>query len=153
MKNLYLPGFLGLLIFMSVSGFAQEPIPVKQYIADKPQLFSQFPEKIDCSKIELESLLKSAISDEVNLTLLGTINLKGVLVEKIRRANHVYSINIKLNAYPGALFNLSFVMNELEITAMKGRIIHPQYGDVLVLKQENQHYFFEKQNQKFFMTE
>jgi hypothetical protein len=153
MKNLYLLGFLGLFIISSKTVSAQEPIPVKQVILDKPLLFTQFSDKTACNKLELEQLLLTAISENINLTVGNDIVLKGVLVEKIRRANHVYSINIKLNAYPGALLNLSFVMKELEITAIKGRIIHPHYGDVLVLIEENQQYYFIKQNQKYFMTE
>lgn len=153
MKNLYLLGFLGLFILFSKTVSAQEPIPVKQVIPDKPMLFTQFSEKTVCNKMELEQLLLTAISENINLTVGNDIILKGVLVEKIRRANHVYSINIKLNAYPGALLNLSFVMKDLEITAIKGRIIHPHFGDVLVLIEENQQYYFIKQNQKYFMTE
>ena len=153
MKNLYLLGFLGLFILSSKTVSAQEPIPVKQVITDKPLLFSKFPERTLCNKSELEQLLLTAISDNINLTFGNNLSLKGVLVEKIRRTNNVYSVNIKLNDYPGALLNLSFVMNEFDITQMKGRIIHPQYGDVLVLTEENQQYYFIKQNQKYFMTE
>ena len=153
MKNLCLLGFLGLFILSSKTVSAQEPIPVKQVITDKPLLFSKFPERTICNKPELEQLLLTAISDNINLTFGNNLSLKGVLIEKIRRANHVYSVNIKLNDYPGALLNLSFVMNEFDITGIKGRIIHPQYGDVLVLTEENQQYYFIKQNQKYFMTE
>lgn len=153
MKNLLLLGFLGLFIMHPRTVSAQEPIPVKQHLPDKPQLFTQFPDRSDCNKLQLEKILVSSILEEINLTVGNNIQLKGILAEKIRRSEQVYSVNIKLSNFDGALFNLSFEMREFDIIAIRGRIVHPQYGDVMILKEENQQYYFLKRNQKYFMTE
>jgi nucleoid-associated protein YejK len=115
MKNRYTAGFLGLFLVSCMVTKAQEPIPVKQHITDKPFLFSQLPDQSDC------------ISEELIIS--------------------------KLTNYSGASFNISLNTESGLINKISGRIIHPQFADVLILTEVHSPYYLKKQLQKFFMTE
>lgn len=153
MKNRYLSGLLGVCIISVVAAKAQEPVPVKQQTPDKPFIFSQLPERSICTPAELQELFRSNSSTSIAIHLSGGKLLRGVISEKIERSPGVTSINIKLSDYPGALFNLSQNAQPGQSPVIKGRIIHPQAGDVLVLTQEKDQYLLQKKAQKFFMTE
>ncbi len=153
MKNCYLSGLLGVCIISAVATKAQEPVPVKQQTPDKPYIFSQLPERSICATAELQELFRSASSSAIVIHLTGDKLLRGVITENIQRSPGITSINIKLSDYPGALFNLSMNAQPGQSPLIKGRIIHPQAGDVLVLTLENDQYYLQKKVQKFFMTE
>ena len=153
MKNRYTAGFLGLFLVCCIETKAQEPIPVKQHITDKPFLFSQLPDRSDCITEELIQLFKAEPSSGIIIHLPGNLILRGVLTEKVQRSPGITSINIKLSNYPGALFNITMNTESGSAGKINGRIIHPQSGDVLILTEENSTYYLKKQLQKFFMTE
>jgi len=153
MKNRYTAGFLGLYLVCSIVTKAQEPIPVKQHIADKPFLFSQLPERSDCITKELIQLFRAELFSGIVIHLPGNHELRGVITEKVQRSSGITSINIKLSNYPGALFNISLNTGSGLTSKINGRIIHPQSGDVLILTEENSTYYLKKKLQKFFMTE
>jgi len=153
MKNRYTAGFLGLFLVCCIVTNAQEPIPVKQHITDKPFLFSQLPDRSDCITEELIQLFQAAPSSSIAIHLPGNLVLRGVITEKLQRSPGITSINIKLSNYPGALFNISLNTETGSTAKIKGRIIHPQSGDVLILTEDHSTYYLKKQLQKFFMTE
>ena len=153
MKNRYLFGLLGVCIISAVASRAQESVPVKQQTPDKPFIFSQLPERSICATAELQELFRNATSASIVIHLSGDKLLRGMITEKIERSPGITSINIKLSNYPGALFNLSSNTQPGQSPIIKGRIIHPQAGDVLVLSLENDQYLLQKRAQKFFMTE
>ena len=153
MKNRYLSGLLGVCIISAVATKAQEPVHVKQQTPDKPYIFSQLPDRSICGPAELQELFRSNSSTSISIHLSGGKLLRGVITEKIERSPGITSINIKLSDYPGALFNLSSYTQPGQSPVIKGRIIHPQAGDVLVLSLENDQYLLQKKAQKFFMTE
>lgn len=153
MKSRYLSGLLGVFIFSVVATKAQEPVPVKQQTPDKPFIFSWLPERSICTSAELQELFRSKSSSSVTIHLSGGKLLRGVISEKVERSPGVTSINIKLSDYPGALFNISLNAAPGISPVIKGRIIHPQAGDMLVLVSENDQYLLQKKVQRFFMTE
>ncbi len=153
MKNRYTAGFLGLLLVCCIVTKAQEPIPVKQHISDKPFLFTQLPDRSDCITEELIQLFRTEPSSGIVIHLSGNLVLRGVISEKVQRSPAITSINIKLSNYPGALFNITLNTESKSTTKITGRIIHPQSGDVLILTEDNSTYYLKKQLQKFFMTE
>ena len=106
MKNRYTAGFLGLFLICSIVTKAQEPIPVKQHITDKPFLFSQLPDRSDCITDELIQLFQAEPSSSIVIHLPGNRVLRGVITEKVQRSPGITSVNIKLSNYPGALFNI-----------------------------------------------
>ena len=153
MKNRYTAGFLGLFLVCSIVTKAQEPIPVKQHITNKPFHFFQFPDRSDCITDELLQLFRAAPSSGIVIHLPGNLVLRGVITEKVQRSPGITSINIKLSNYPGALFNISLNTESGSTSNINGRIVHPQSGDLLVLTKDNSTYYLKKQLQKFFMTE
>lgn len=153
MKNLYVAGFFGLCCLCTTQIQAQDAITVKQHIIDKPFTFQQIPEKVSCNKKDLDNLLRAEISSKVSFTLDNNLSLRGVVSEKITRSKQSFSLNIQLENFPGALFNLLVDLSDGYTPRFSGRIINPQSGDVLILQQDKQQYFFQKQLQRYFMTE
>jgi len=62
-------------------------------------------------------------------------------------------VNIRLENYDNALFNLSARLLADNSLAIQGRVLHPRYGDVLVLTKEEGKYFFRKKPQRLVMAE
>ena len=152
MKNLYATGFLAVCLLVSKVTTAQEPPFVKQQIQDKPLLFSALPDKFECTLPELEKVSTSRTSEKITLQF-GKFTFTGEVVARVQRSENLQSINIRSTNYPGALFNISIFTQADHSKKISGRIIHPQSGDVLILTEENNRYFLQKQSQKFFMTE
>lgn len=153
MKNLYATGFLVVCLLGSTIAFAQDPDPlIKQHIPGKPLLFAALPEKFECSLAELEKASTSRANDKISFQF-GKFVFTGEIITRVQRSENVESINIRSTNYPGALFNISIFTEADNTKTIRGRIIHPQSGDVLILEQENNKYFLRKQPQKFFMTE
>jgi len=153
MKNRYTAVFLGLFLIGILDISAQAPLPVKQFIPDKPFLFVQLPERSDCITEELLQLFRAEPSNNIIIHLSGGFQLEGTITEKIQRGTGITSINIKLSNYPGALFTISLNTESGQSKKLIGRIIHPNSGDLLLLVEENRNYYMKKQLQKFFMTE
>ena len=153
MKNRYLAGLIGFLFLTITTSVAQETAPVKQQITDKPLLFSQLPDRFELLAGELQIILGAPKESPVGLTLISGKMLDGSIAEKINRSPTLTSINIKISNYPGALFTISIVTLEDLSKKIVGRIVHPQSGDALILVQEENRFYFEKKQQKFFMTE
>lgn len=151
MKNLY-AGFFAIFIFNSLLVSAQEPVPVKQQIADKPFLFSQFSDKTECNIDDLQKIISSKISDNVSFRL-GETFFVGEVVAKVQANSEVLNVNIRASNFQGALLTISFKKESASGQKIMGRMVHPQHGDVLVLVQEKNRFYFQKQQQKFIMTE
>jgi hypothetical protein len=152
MKNRYLAGLFSLFIVSFNSLIAQETVPVRQTIPDKPLIFSQLPDRIDFSFADIEKIFRAEKASAITLHL-SAATLSGVITEKVQRSPGSTSYNIKLSNYPGALLTISLINEQGQKQKVRGRIVHPQSGDVLLLVQENEHFYFEKKQQKYFMTE
>ena len=152
MKNLYSTGLLSLLLFTAQLVNAQVDPPLNQPIPDKPCLFASLPDKFECNLPELEKLFSSATPQKIFLKLNAVLLLDGVLSEKFVRSTQLSSLMIRLNNYSDALFNLSRI-NENGNIYYTGRIASISHGDLLLLKKENDKYFFIKQQQRFSIVE
>ena len=152
MKNLYTAGFLAILLFTVQSLSAQTDPPLNQITAEKPRLFSSLPEKIEFSEADLRRIFNSSISEKVNFKLNNTFLTDGVIIEKVQKGKNLASINCTLPAYSNALFNVSMI-NTDGVIRFTGRIVSRDHGDILLLRKENDKYFFIKQQQKFTMVE
>ena len=152
MKNLYSAGLLWLLLFTAFTSYTQVEPPLNQQIPDRPPLFTSLPEKFECNLAELEKLFTFSPPQKCLLKLNPAFELDGVLAEKFVRSDRLTSLNIRLNNYEHALFNVSRIYEKNTIT-YTGRIVSIKHGDLLILKKENDKYFFIKQQQKFLMVE
>ena len=63
------------------------------------------------------------------------------------------TINIRLTNYDQALFTISRISGKDEKESFTGRIVHRNYGDVLLLVQENEKFYLRKEKQSLFLVE
>lgn len=152
MKNLYSAGFVAILLFTAQIASAQMDPPINQHPVEKPHLFSNLPEKFECNIDALQQLFNSTLTERTSVKFNNAIALKAVIAEKVQKGKDIISINLKLPEYEGALFNLSMISENGE-RSFVGRIVSRDHGDILILKKENDKYFFIKQQQKFTMVE
>lgn len=153
MKNRFTAGFLLVCMLYTPRLFAQDPIPVKQQVPDKPLIFSQIPEQSICSIQSWEQLSSWTVGSSIQLALTDKAVFSGTLTEKIQRSAGIQSLNIKLSNYPGTLVNLTLMSEPNQPLKISGRIVNPRSGDVLLLVYENNKYVLKKQQQQFFMAE
>ncbi|MBC7848826.1 MAG: hypothetical protein H7Y31_03780, partial [Chitinophagaceae bacterium] len=145
-------GFIGLILHTSFPALSQPPIPVKQFAADKPFIFTRFSSKTSCSLTDLAAIFQKVVDDSIAITIAGTYTLHGLIVEKLDRGEAT-SINVRLTDFPRAIFNLSMQHDPSGLETITGRVVDPGSGDVLILSRINNSYFFIKELQKHFMTE
>jgi hypothetical protein len=152
MKNLYSAGLLGFLLFTAFTSQGQVEPPVNQKIPDKPSLFASLPDSFECSTYQLEKIFAGTPPQKISIRLNAIFEIDGIVAEKFERSNHLTSINIKLNNYEDALFNVSRIEDKDGISYI-GRIVSIKHSDLLVLKKGNGRYFLVRQKQEFFMVE
>ena len=152
MKNLYSAGLLGVLLFTAFASQSQVEPRVNQQIPDKASLFASLPDSFECNTNQLEKIFAGTPPQKISVRLNAIFEIDGVVAEKFERSNHLTTINIKLNNYADALFNVSRIEDKDGISYI-GRIVSIKHSDLLVLKKENRRYFFVRQKQEFFMVE
>ena len=152
MKTIYVAGLLVVCLFITAAVKAQTPIPVKQQLPDKPLQFSNLPDKFECGLSELQRAASFRTTENITFRF-GKLAFSGQVVEKVQRSAEVTSINIRSSNFAGALFNISIITLPDNTQKITGRIVNPQSGDILILTEEDNHYYLQKQPQKFFMTE
>ena len=152
MKRLY---FLGSIVlnFSIASVNAQVAVPVNQHPVEKPAFFSQLPDKFSCTETALQNLFKSTINTPVNFQLNDQLPVAGTVLEKVVVTKQQTSINIRCSNYHDALLNISRITQTDGSVQFTGRLVHPAFGDVLLLTEEKGQYYFIKQRQLLSMVE
>jgi hypothetical protein len=144
MKNLY-KGitclFLTLLYFQSE---AQHPF-VREPDHNRPALFQQLPEKINCRISSLESLLQHTAGSEVNIALADNFIFGGTIASvAVDEGSGIKSMVIRSTNFPGSAFSFSKITMEDGAVKYTGRIISFQHADAYELGFENGQYYFVK---------
>jgi hypothetical protein len=152
MKTICIAGLLVVCLFTTSAVNAQLPVSVKQQPADKPLQFSHLPEKFECGLSELQRAASFRTTENITFRF-GKLTFTGQVVDKIQRSANVMSMNIRSTNFAGALFNISIITQPDNTQKISGRIVNPHSGDVLILTEENNRYYLQKQSQKLFMTE
>jgi hypothetical protein len=133
---------------------AQEPFSaLGEKKVSKPLLFTSLPDQMEVASDELNRILSSSINQNFTAQLSGRLEIEGTLVDKNQHTPGTVSMNIRVHNYDNALFNLSVRLLADNSTAIKGRIIHPKYGDVLELYKLNDKYYFKKILQRLYMPD
>lgn len=153
MKNLNTAGFLVVCMLSFTAINAQEPIPVKQQIPDKPLLFQQLPERFECNASVLQRLLQANSGQAITLAFSDKFIFEGTVGEIVLRSATTKSINLRSTTVPGLFFNVTIIAEGANDPIVSGRMIHPQKGDVLLFSQTNGKYYLQKQLQKHFLAE
>jgi len=134
--------------------YAQEsPLPFYKPLQAKPLLFASLPDQFACNTSELQKILSGEINQRISVQLSGQLTLIGIIVDKNQQNPGNFSVNVRLENYHNALFNISARLLADNSLSMQGRVIHPQYGDVLILYKEKDKYYFKKQSQRLYMPE
>jgi len=112
----------------------------------KPLLFSNLPDSFEVDKQQLQQLFAAEKNDTVHLQLSSHFVASGQLVEKNHHTPGSVSVNVRVSNYANALFNVTLRLLADNSTQIQGRIIHPKFGDALLLYKENDKYFIKKQS-------
>lgn len=144
MKNLY-KGFAFLfLTLLYLQSEAQDPV-VREPDLNRPSLFQQLPEKINCRISSLESLLQYSTGSEVNITLADNFIFRGTVASvAMDEASGIKSMVIRSTNFPGSAFSFSKILTEDGAFKYTGRIISFQHADAYELGFENGQYYFVK---------
>ncbi|HYF33115.1 MAG TPA: hypothetical protein VD993_18450 [Chitinophagaceae bacterium] len=152
MKNLYAMAYTVLLVAAAGSVQAQSSPPINQAVADKPLLFNNLPDKLECNLEEVDKLFMADQDQKVMVRLNEHFQLDGMIAEKVRHSPEVLTINFRITNYPGALFTISRIIQD-GVIRYAGRIISKDNGDVMMVVKEKGKYYFTKTPQRFVMTE
>jgi len=153
MHKLYCAFLLLACFASSAKAQNQEPLPVPKQTSDKPLLFTSLPTRISISKEELRKLFEADISTTIHFQPSNVQGFQCTLIDKVKRDDHLQSVNMILPSFDHALFTLSQILNPDNTIRYAGRVIHPRYGDAYQLTFENNQYYLDKQKQRLFMVE
>lgn len=152
MKRLPLQGTL-LLILLGFTATCQVNIPLNQHPVEKAALFNQLPEKLICPATILENIFLQKPNSRLNAKLSNQFSIEGIVLEKTFVTAQQLSINIRCTNFQNALFNISRITQQDGSSRFTGRIISPDHGDLLLLREEKGEYSFIKQKQLLSMVE
>lgn len=152
MKSLCTVGLLVACTFAYQLVTAQQKPVIQKPVVNKTFTLAQLPQKLECSFPAPQKLSAIRKAENVSL-LLGNFEFTGHVIDKVQRSPGVVTMNIRSTNFPGALFTVSVITEADNTQKLVGRIINPQSDEVLVLTEENNKYFFVKQERRLFMTE
>jgi hypothetical protein len=152
MKNLKILGGIVLCI-LSLHAGAQLRPPLNELPAMKPLLFTDLPSTFNISQLTIEKIFAGPATGNIKLAIDNGRTIEGVIVEKLQRSAAVTTVNIKLPQYQQALLTISRITGTDKRLAYTGRVVHINYGDVLILKQEAEKLYFKKEKQSLFLVE
>jgi hypothetical protein len=117
----------------------------RQLLAERPRLFNNLPDKFPVKKLLLEQLF--TVQDRnISVPVRAGVTLEGTILEKVQLNPNVISINIRLNNYGGSLLNISRITESDLSVNYEARVINIKNGDVLLLKKENDQFYFTREN-------
>jgi hypothetical protein len=131
----------------------KSPLALNPNRIEKPLLFAALPEASEIGADVIRQLLGAAENEQINIQLSSQLHIKGQIVAKNQQIPGTFSINIRAENYHNALFNLTVRLLADNTLSYQGRILHPRYGDALVLTRENNRYYFRKRPLKLYMPE
>jgi hypothetical protein len=133
---------------------AQEPLAaLREKKLSKPFLFTSLPDQFEVAATELHQMLSGDVNEKISAQLSSQFQLVGLVVDRSQHNPGSLTVNIRLENYHNALFNLTIRFLADNSVVMQGRIIHPKYGDVLELFKDKNRYYFKKVEQSLYMPD
>ena len=148
MKYLQLSGLCLLLSAVcAITSSAQNIIPVNEPDKNKPELFTNLPDKIPVDIITLQNLLGSKTGKDISLQLGQNTagSFDGKVVSKADE-NSFQSVVIRSGNFNGATLTLSSSAQPSGAVKFTGRIISFKHADLYVLENQNDQYILIKKN-------
>jgi hypothetical protein len=139
-------------ILCCICAKAQAP-PINQHPVEKPLLFQQLPEKINCPLPVLQQIFAASPDSNIYISLGTQARIEGTVIAKIAISPEQLSINIRCNNFQQALLNVSRITKADGSFSYIGRIVSLRHGDVLLLWEENGQYYFIRDKQLLTMVE
>lgn len=128
MKHLAPYAMLLFLSFCSVTALSQDNnIP-------KPKQFSNFPDIINCSEAELNSVFNSLPGQNISLSFSNNFLFSGNVISNIVKYSNLQTAVIKSQVFNNTIFCVSKITNKDNSISYVGRIINKDYFDGYELK-------------------
>jgi hypothetical protein len=144
MRNL-LQGLACLLLAFSFSSLQAQKPPVKEPDTNRPSLFSQSPQRMNCRITDLESLLELPVGKPVNFHAADNLHIIGTIVSvSSQEDNNMKSVVIRTNNLQGASLTFTRIIKNDGTISFSGRILSFQHADAFELISENGQYAFVK---------
>jgi hypothetical protein len=154
MKNVQKLLFLVLLYQLMPFLLAAQPlVATKSLTPDKPHIFTRLPSKFECSLTNLKKLFAAELGQKVSLPFHGSTVFNGTVTAKLQTEPGVVKLNVMSSNFPGAMLNMSLIIQPDKSEQIIGRIINPKNGDVLLISEENKRYYFIKDLKTFVMAD
>jgi len=152
MKNLFITGLLVACLVASQAMFAQQPQPVaKPTDFHKAVSLAELPKRIEFA-LSIQKIHTFRLADKVSLPM-GDSEFTGEIVDKAQPAAGVVSMNIRSINMPGTFCTISIVTDSDHTQKIVGRIFNPHGTEALVLTEENNRYYWVKQELRLLMTD
>jgi len=147
--------YSGLMLCLAFGFSARSQVTplVRQTPLPKAALFTNLPQKSNITTARIEKILESPVKALISFPLSATEVFKGVVLEKVRKNEHVETINIRSLNYGGSLLTISKIVRDDKPVSYIGRVISMDHSDALVLKQENGQLYFSKEKQSQVIVE
>lgn len=142
MKSLYTYILSCLLLFLFTELRAQETAVPNH--SGTYRNFDHLPSRSSAKKEQLQRLFASEKNSEVTLDLHDGVKVVGIIEDKVIETNGTIRLNVIAPAYPQTVFNFSAISNQGKSYTYRSRIINRSSGEVLLLNEENDRYYFRK---------
>ena len=144
MKNL-VKGIICLSLFLICQQSNAQTPPVREPDMNRPSLFQNLPNKINCRINDLSALLQSETGKAISFALVDNLNFQGVVSSVASKPdNTLNSIVVRSTNFPGAALSFSRIKKEDGTFSYVGLIISFQHGDAYEINLENGQYYFVK---------
>jgi hypothetical protein len=119
----YAPYALSFLLSVIVmTGFCQNSNP-------KPKQFSNFPETINCSELELSKVFTASAGQNISLSFSDNFSFSGNVKTTLVKYANLQSAIVESPDYFNTIFSVSKIINGNGSVSYTGRIINKNYFD------------------------
>jgi hypothetical protein len=144
MKNLK-SGIICLLFILACAVAEAQSDLVREPDNNRPSLFHQLPQRLNCRLPNLQTLLELQPGQQVNINIADNLNFQGVVASVANKeGGRINSVVIRSTNFKGAALSFSKVIKEDGSIQYAGRIISFQHGDAYEIQFENGQYVFLK---------
>ena len=102
----------------------------------KPKQFNNFPDVINCSEAELNSIFSSTPGQSISVSFSDNFLFAGNVVNNIVKYSNLQTAVIKSPAFNNSIFGVSKIINKYNTVTYLGRIINKEYFDGYELKRD-----------------
>ena len=151
MKRRIIIRFIIICIFFAGNANGQQTAGNVPIVFSQTISFKQFPEHTSCDRASLDDLF--SMHDEISLKLSNDFLIKGKIISHVKPNASAETINVSLPDFHGSVFTISRVRTEEGKIKFVGHILNLENNDAIILKEENQKYFFIKTEQRLLVTD